>query len=351
LLESDKVGEALSQLDSCLTPNQGSLHRWRKTDGGKKAKAWASGRILLLLHGAFSNSEHMVAQIRSSRHGAEFFERAVDRYTQVLTLDHATLAVNPFLNAIDLERLFEGSDTTIDLVCHGRAGLVARWWIEVVSKRRDRFGRVVFAGSPLAGTSLASPGRLRDAIDFLTNVLAAVRSDVHFEPNPGAVLSVIASLSRIAIPFTQPVAGVAAKHLAIDAGAALVPGFSAQSPAANNEQLLRLRRAIPGDGPEYYAVQSHFEPELPGWQFWRYFNQTGVRRSDSLASPIFEGPNDLLVDYGSTTDLSEGSVIAGTDTRNAPRVKDFGKNSRVHHFNYFQDQRTIQHLANALELR
>jgi pimeloyl-ACP methyl ester carboxylesterase len=57
------------------------------------------------------------------------------------------------------------------VVCHSRGGLVASWLLRLAPLR---VRQVVFVGSPLAGTSLASPYRLRAALDMLANVANAL---------------------------------------------------------------------------------------------------------------------------------------------------------------------------------
>ena len=50
------------------------------------------------------------------------------------------------------------------MVCHSRGGLVTRWWLEVFQRDLMPRARVVFVASPLMGTGLASPYRLRTAL-------------------------------------------------------------------------------------------------------------------------------------------------------------------------------------------
>jgi hypothetical protein len=57
--------------------------------------------------------------------------------------------------------------------------------------------------------------------------------------------------------------------------------------------------------------------------------------------PIFDGPNDLVVDVVSMTRL------VGSDIPHS-RVQDFGANTRVHHCNYFAQPETATFLSKTL---
>ena len=59
----------------------------------------------------------------------------------------------------------------LDVVCHSRGGLVVSWALKLAPLPVDQ---VVFVGTPLMGTSLAAPNRLRDALDLLANVADAM---------------------------------------------------------------------------------------------------------------------------------------------------------------------------------
>ena len=77
----------------------------------------------------------------------------------------------PWLNALDLNQALAPLRSRIDVVCHSRGGLVLGWALKLAPLPVDQ---VVFVGSPLMGTSLASPYRLREALDFLANVADAI---------------------------------------------------------------------------------------------------------------------------------------------------------------------------------
>jgi hypothetical protein len=129
------------------------------------------------------------------------------------------------------------------------------------------------------------------------------------------------------------VTGGLARTPIIDALVALVPGLSGQSAVSNNHELNRLRLGPCAVIPLYYAVKSNFETPDPGWKFWQNFRL--FRIGDVAADVVFPGPNDLVVDTGSMTDLGAADFkpkLAG--------FCDFGT-SEVWHCNYFRQDKTI----------
>jgi len=118
----------------------------------------------------------------------------------------------------------------------------------------------------------------------------------------------------------------------------LIPGLAGQSAVNNNHELNRLRLGPCAVNPLYYVVKSNFETENPGWKFWRNFRKG--RMGDLAADIVFPGPNDLVVDTVSMTDLGESDFklkLAGAPC-------DFGTSDTVWHCNYFQQQKTITYI-------
>jgi len=122
----NQVIEALAKLDDALTPTRG-LRRWRNGAGVAIAKAPA-GRLLLLVHGTFSKGEMFFEELAATQEGQAFLATAEQTYDAVLTFDHPTLSMSPWLNALDLSRALDGADGPIDVICQPRrprVGLVA----------------------------------------------------------------------------------------------------------------------------------------------------------------------------------------------------------------------------------
>jgi hypothetical protein len=242
--------------------------------------------------------------------------------------------VSPILNARTLALLLGQTPAEIDVLCHSRGGLVARWWLEVFDQAPPEKRRAVFVGSPLAGTGLAAPSNIRGSLSLLSNIgmaLGAASAAVPF-------LTVLTGLFRVVTSVTK----LAATTPAIDAAVALVPGLAAQSRVGNNREMISLRQAPAVLTGRYFAVQSNFESEKPGWQFWRYFRNIGDRAKDTLADLVFEDRNDLVVDTGSMVDLSDGLSIP------PEQGLDFGTTDYIHHTNYFAQAQTLDFIRERL---
>ena len=159
-LERSMVGDHLTKLDRRLTPNQGL--RVLDLDSGvwrPDATAVPEGRILLFVHGTFSNGDSFTRSIAANPDGSTFWAWVREHYDQVLSYDHPTLQVSPMINAHLLAVALDGSRAAIDVVAHSRGGLVARWWLEALRPDPAPQRRAVLVGSPLAGdrARLAAP--------------------------------------------------------------------------------------------------------------------------------------------------------------------------------------------------
>lgn len=346
-LEPSKIGDYLQTLDRKLTPNcdvnnpkngireliQGS---WQNPG----AKPLSKGRILLFIHGTFSNNEMYLSELSETAEGKELLAKIqnTQNYDQVLAFDHPTLSVSPVLNAMDLGRVFEGSEADVDVICHSRGGLVTRWWFETYDTRSKGRSRAVLVGSPLAGTSLASAPRLRAGINLLTNVAKVVEKGTGIASATFPILTVVTGLLRVLVSAGT----VAAKTPIMDAAVALIPGLSAQALVSNNEELNRLNQ-IQTAKPTYFAVRSNFKPSDPGWAFWKYFVQIGDRLKGWGADLVFHEPNDLVVDTASMTVLVKSPGLVSII-----EPYDFGENPTVHHTVYFRQPQTATYIAKSL---
>ena len=339
-LEPNKVGEVLEALDLKLTPTPGLksviISKTGKTVRWKfgPPQVPASGRVLLIIHGTFSESSAILNQFVATPEGQQYLADASVAYQAVLAFDHPTLSLSPLLNAFDLQQAFAGKKVDVDIVAHSRGGLVARWWLEGFGPARGESARAVFVGSPLNGTGLAAPPRLRATLNLLTNY--------------GHALQLIGD-AAVAVPFIQvplvllkvigSVTGVLAKTPVTDAAISMIPGLACQSRVSNNEELKRIRSGPLH--PHYFAVTSNFEPEAVGWKFWRMFRKDQV--ANLGADLLFSGDNDLVVD---TTSMKE---FSSTDFP-ADRAHDFGTNAEVHHVNYFRQPKTVEFLRSRLSM-
>ncbi len=349
----------LVTLDEKLTPNQG-LHRVRLVNAGggeKKAvlekieKPTATKRALVLIHGTFSNAENTLGELQASATGKKLLSDLLDgankKYDAVFAFNHPTLSLSPVINALDLARLFGDCPATVDVICHSRGGLVTRWWLEGLNHGRITPGKVVAVASPLGGTSLAAPPRLRAALNFITNVgraLEVAGTAVGTVAGVGApFMTVAVGLVRVITTIT----GVASNVPLIDAAVAMIPGLAGQSRVNNNLELSRILRQGSGTLPEYNSIIGNFEPPPVGWKFWKLFVKPKERAFDLGADMVFDQDNDLVVDTRSMTELfKDGDNVL---TR-IERVFDFGTRNDVHHTNYFRQPETVKFIRESLNI-
>jgi hypothetical protein len=331
-LGQNEIGGYLENLDLQLTPQRG-LSQWDVAQKKLLANAIPvqQGKILLFIHGTFSSSEHLFEEMLRAPNGEQFLARAAGHYTQVLAFGHPTVSVSPMINAVDLRNALAGSAAEVDIVCHSRGGLVARWWMEWFDLATARQRRAIFVASPLAGTSLASPARLRAGLNVLANfskLLGNVGMAVPFMKAPAAILRVIGS-----------VVGVTSRVPLVDAAVAMIPGLNGQSRVANNPELARLNPS-PVQVPNYYFVISNFESASVGWNLLKYIRESKIRAAEAAVDLlVFPGENDIVVD----TD----SMASAAGMKFDPNISllDFGTNGEVHHTNYFQNQRTLDFIC------
>ncbi len=358
-IEPNLVAKKIVEIDQWLTPGAwsdgsfSSLHGLRRIDAQGELGAWFSTpetlsgkRVFLLVHGTASNCEKLLKDMREAPGGNALFAALHSNYGEVLAFDHPTLSVSPMLNAIDLAarlRLPAGSAplASLDVVCHSRGGLVMRWFCEVLADLRTKH-RVIMVGSPIAGTSLAAPARIKSALDYVTNLFDLL------EAGAAAVTGgFFGSLVGALLKLFNVVIGLTARSSLPDLALQLVPGLAAQQRVGNNFEIDRLRRYTGGAVHastmlEYFAVKSNFEPKDPGWNLLGYFSKPLNRALDAGADLIFEDTNDLVVDCTSMDELSDGQRLSDD------HVLDFLTNDQVHHTNYFRQQRSIDFVGKSL---
>jgi hypothetical protein len=346
-LGENAVTAGLQKLDLRLNPVLGELaapmQGLRRWDG----QGWAplpagflarlQGRVLVLVHGTFSASAMYAREFAATADGQALFERltrADDRYAAVLAFDHPTLSVAPWLNALALRDALGDCAAELDLLGHSRGGLVIAWLLRLAPALRVR--QSLFVGSPLAGTSLAAPDKIRQALDTLASIADA--------------LAQVAARTGLAPPGLQPlslgVAGLACvrgKVLQLgDAAVGLVPGLLAQGRVSNNLELAQLW-PLP-TGVDVRAIGGSFQPSEvnePLWKVWKRITNLKDQAMYHGADLIFDQPNDLVVDSAAMNRLGD-TVLA------APQWEDLGVSATTHHTNYFQDLRVLNWLDRRL---
>ena len=340
LLPPSQLGEFLDRLDQLFLPvGQRGLRRYSPRNhrlGRAGVRPAPTGRVLVLIHGTFSSGTNMIHQLQSTDVGQTWLRTACDRWDDVLVFDHPTLSVSPWLNATDLAAAFAGCEADVDVVCHSRGGLVTRWWLEHLDRASQRQRRAVLLGCPLAGTSLASPARLRRSLDLLANLAKLLAAGAALAVPAAPLLAAAAGLMRL----FATVASAGAKLPLTDAVVALIPGLAAQSRAVNNPELQRLRAVSERHLPAYWAVTSDFEPPEVGWRFWQRLVRPVQPLADLAADTIFTEANDLVVDTASMSDLAEGIRV-----EHALR---FGPAEHVHHLEYLSRPEVLGYMEQVL---
>ena len=351
-LGKNKIAETLYKMDMTFTPYPGLREYKNGALGAVGAKPVERGRILLFVHGTFSNNDNLFKQLedlKESPEGPQFLNDITKQangmgvnYDQVLTFDHYTVSRSPLLNALDLARFMSNSTADIDIICHSRGGLVTRWFMEVFDRVNRPRRRAVMVGSPLRGTSLAAPDRVRNGIHLFANMGKMVGqglSLIPFAQVAGSLMQIVFSLGD-----------VVAKTPVLDAAVAMIPGLAAMSRVENNFELHSLKDCA-NPTPEYSAVTSIFEPEEIGWKFWRVFCGFGQRVAGAADNLIFRDAdgtpckNDLVVDTSSMTEYGFPPVIPPT------RIMAFDETKRVYHTVYFREKDTIKFIRSTLGIQ
>ncbi len=350
-LEPNKIGDYLRTLDQKLNPScnfdkpeQGLRQLVNSKWANPGVKPISSGRILIFIHGTFSKNEMFVDEFQLTDEGQSLLQKVQNKtnYDQVLGFDHATLALSPVLNAMDLASMFADSNASVDVICHSRGGLVTRWWLETYHGARGKT-RAVMVGSPLAGTSLAAAPRLRAAVNLLTNVADLLQKTAALASTSFPFFTVINGLLRV----LGSVGTIAAKTPVFDAAIAMIPGLAGQALVDNNEELNRLNRVCVLN-PDYFAVRSDFEPTDPGWAFWKYFTQVGTRAADWAADMVFDSANDLVVNTASMTVLAKPPNAVDIDLK---KVYSYPPDRNVYHTIYFRQKETAKFISDCLQLK
>jgi len=353
VLAPNKVTAGIGTIDLHLNPSiprtlRSRLRPLRRTPDGQfvldatDIAGPFSGRTLLFVHGTFSNADNMLGEFAVTPHGKAFLNAAHSgerKYDNIVFFEHATLAVSPVINALELGRFMAGSSGQIDVIAHSRGGLIARWWLEAFGKSLvlspDKPVHVVFAGSPLHGTSLAAPDKLQHAMSLFSNIGTFAAGTMRLASAANPFLWVASSLIEVIVSVT----GTLANTALLDALVALIPGLSGQSRVENNHELNLLRLGPCAVSPMYYVVKSNFETDNPGWMFWQNFRED--RMKDLAADIVFPGANDLVVDTFSMTELGELDFPLKVQD-----VCDFKTSKTVWHCNYFRQQETVTFITN-----
>jgi hypothetical protein len=321
---------------------------WRRADDLAAAKLPKSrpARVLLLVHGTFSNTVGGFAALGVHPWGKAFLQSAIDTYDLVLGYDHRTLAVDPLENASDLLARLRAAlgqqPPTLDIVSHSRGGLVTRSLIELVAPYEDWrpvVEHAVFVAGTNRGTLLAEPRNWNALLDVYTNsAMAATRA-----------LNLLPQTALFGTILGGAIQGVGALVKAlvtagISEGAA--PGLAAMEP--DGPFVTKINQTQPGqpdrEHSNYYAVSSDFSAAAPGEDPIEMPPRLMAVLEDRLMDALMKESNDLIVNVSSMAAIDEttGGFI---DDELA-----FGRNRTVYHSNYFGRPEVAAALARWLGL-
>ncbi len=207
---------------------------------GQSLRPYAGQRSLLLIHGTSSTTDGGFAHFNN-----ELLRDLQGRYSgRIFALDHPTIATSPDQNVRWLIDNLPGDGWDLDVIAHSRGGLVARTLVEHASGSaaagRIQLNRVVFLGTPNAGTPLADMHRMERYVDVMTNLLQFFAIGL---PIAGTLASVLEVVKNIAAGAIEGLVGLQSMHPAGD----------------------YLRGLSGGDiQPRYFGLASDFEPGADG---------------------------------------------------------------------------------------
>ena len=268
----------LTQLDSAGL--------WERVD----ADFCARGPCLLLLHDTFGTPQSSFSEWLSHESSGALLARYAGR---CLAFSHPTLATGIGENAAWLAANLPPGIPALDIVAHGRGGLLAR---TLAADSRVPVRRGVLVGTPNYGTPLARPANLARLLDGNVSRLALL-------PRAGAcaTLEGLLGLSRF---------------VALGLNSRL-PGLEAQEPGS---EALPALEAIDSP-PRWFSIGANFE-------------SPDESRSDALFG---DKPHDLVVP-------SDGCHLATATPDDSLRIA----GTQIHHFNYFSSGAVRQRLSDWL---
>lgn len=335
---ANAVTDKLIAADDWLTPDKG-MQRWQ--DGrlvNDVQPRIDKGRVLLLVHGTFSKSQMWFDELQATDAGKKLLAGWQQKYSAILAFGHATLSVAAWSNALDLHSALQDVSAPIDVVCHSRGGLVVGWLMRL---RAVPVERVIFVASPLVGTSLAAPDKLRAALDMIASYADAVST---LSKHATGIVPFAEGVSLLAKIFGK-VLHLGSTTPIVDAAVGLVPGLATQQLVKNNNDVRQLFAAPWLSSPQMSGIGASFQPDesaQPIWKFWRRFSHIGDQVKYGAADLVFPGPNDLVVDVDSMFRLGEGGNIT---------FEALGVGPTTHHTNYFRDERVIGYLVDQLSIQ
>ena len=304
-------------------------------------------RILLFVHGTFSSTKGGFAGLCATPWGRAFLEAARANYDAIIGFDHATLTVDPLLNATLLLRGFESRDwrqpALIDAISHSRGGIVLRTFMGELlpaTKLPLRIERAIFVGVVNGGTEFAEPRNWRTLVNLYTNVAAAACRAIAMFPQTAFA----ATLVREVIQGLGTLVKVLASTAIDDA---VLPGLAAMQPTGVFIRELNAFRPTRATQPwlRLYVITSEFSADLAVESSTELPPRLLKALAGGVVNQLMRQANDLVVNTSSMTMLGEqeAALLRGS--------LEFGRNGIVYHTNYFLQPQTVKALTRWLELQ
>jgi hypothetical protein len=311
--------------------------RWTTKDSPFVLPDPAPSKVLLLIHGTFSTTKGSFGALTSHAAGRVFLDAAYREYGTVLGYDHSTLAEDPAQNAGKIfDTIGKFPDGTVfDVVAFSRGALVARTLFEGViaaSGRSLTLRRSIYVGSTNAGTHLAEPTNVEDAVDLYTNIIVAGARALSLLPGAAPAGLLLSTGVRTLGTLVHYLADTAINER-------VVPGLAAMQP--DGDFVKKLNEAANADKPaqERYAIVSSFKADLNSPGFTKALVEFVA---DRVLDRIFKKKrNDLVVDSESMTNLGTHKLKA---------IDDYGETNAIYHTIYFAQERVAQKLTEWLGL-
>jgi hypothetical protein len=260
--------------------------RWAPPDWD----AISGGAVLLLLHDTFTTAQAAFTEWI----GDESFESVHRAFGgRCLAFTHPTLGTSVDENLDWLAENLANLPGPIDVVAHGRGGLLAR---AIAADGRLNLRRACQVGTPNNGTPLALPANLPRFLDAHVTMLARTRPNVAQPTLEGA----LCMLRFVALGLSSPLVGMEP----------LLPGNAA----------LRIPSVSAGDSPEWFTISAQFAK--------------AVGHADESLHEFALAPNDLVTPVDGCHEpggrVSDSLKLGGTE---------------IHHHNYFTNQHVRERLA------
>lgn len=348
------VGALSKRMEKGVKPGPVIITSHKDTNGWQQKDNFLSmilpndrpARILLLVHGTFSNTVSSFGALTVQPAGQRFLGLALDHYDAILGYDHYTLAETPAQNAeamfealLKLQKQSQGIE--IDSISFSRGGLVYRYLTEQIipfEKTQLAFRKSIFVGCTNAGTELANDENWKYLVDFYTNIVAGA----------SRLLGMFPSAKLPAQIFSQAIQtiGSLVKYMAQDAVADnSVPGLSAMDPegrfvtAINTIPATRTR---PG-ASSYYAIGSSFEPDRKTYA-GKLGKRLAFKVADGFVDQLMGEANDLVVNTDSMF------IVDPVSSAQLLEKLPFGENGEIYHTVYFNQPQVARQCSQWLGL-